>query len=120
MSEDKKTWPRAPEIPDEWQHFLLSVLYVSALPLIPLALELWLKGSLSESSLTLTTAIFSVTVGASSKNRLLFGVGILLAIVFSSAFGVVLHTAQPPKGTQEACFFALGFLTVFNGVRDVH
>lgn len=114
MTEPKSRWRRVPEIPEEWQHFLLSVLYLSVLPLIPLGLELWLKGSLSETSLTLTTAIYSVTIGASSKNRLLFGVGILLAIIFSSAFGVVLGAAQAPKGTREACLVVLMLLMLFN------
>jgi hypothetical protein len=114
MNDTVKKRRRAPELPEEWQHFILSVLYLTLLPLIPLALELWLKGKLSETSLTLVTAIFSVTIGASSNNRVLFGVGILLAIVFSSAFGVVLNTAQPPNGTREACFVVLLLLSVFH------
>lgn len=114
MSNGTNSWPRVPDLPEEWQHFLLSLLYVSILPLIPLVLEFWLKGSLTASSLTLTTAIYSVTVGASSKNRLLFGVGILLAFVFSSVFGVVMNASAPPKGTEQACFVVLALLTVFN------
>lgn len=114
MCDGTNRWRRVPDLPEEWQHFLLSLLYVSLLPLIPLVLEFWLKGNLSASSLTLATAIYSVTVGASSKNRLLFGVGILLAIVFSSVFGVVMNATTPPKGTEEACFVVLALLTVFN------
>jgi len=109
-----KSWPRAPRPSEEWQHFILSLLYVSLLPLLPLGLELWLKGTLTDQSLTLTTAIYSVTVGASSKDRLLFGVGILFAIVFSSAFGVVLKAPTPPDNTRAACFVVLTILTALN------
>lgn len=114
QEEKQNKWPRAPEIPEEWQHFILSVLYISLLPLLPLGLELWLKGSLSETSLTLTTAIYSVTVGSSSKSRLVFGGGILVAIIFSSAFGVILGASKVPKGTMEACIVVIVLLTIFN------
>ena len=117
---DKKTGQRrkrAPEIPNDWQQFILSILYVSIVPLIPLILELWFNGTISDTTLLITTAIFSVTIGASSKNSILFGIGIFCAIIFSSAFGVALKlkgSQNNIEGTSIVCVIVLIILIILN------
>ena len=86
---------RLPGLPKEAQHYILSLLFQLAVPLLPLLLEFWFSGQIKPETLTLTAALYSVSVGVSSANILLFGIGIVVGILFSVAFGVA--TISPTK-----------------------
>ena len=86
-----------PGIPKSCQDYLLSILYHLILPLLPLIIEYWITAEVKESSLMLVASLYSVSIGASSRNRLLFGISILIGILFAVAFGVLSSgTAQLP------------------------
>jgi len=105
---------RFPDIPFQWQHFILSIIYLTIIPLIPLGLEFWFTGSIKTQTLALTTAIYSVTIGSSSSSRLLFGVGIVTGILFSAVFGKVLQPGTELVGSNVACYATLIILSVIN------
>ena len=99
-----------PGIPKSIQDYLLSILYHLILPLLPLIIEYWLTSQVKESSLMLVSSLYSVSIGASSRNRLLFGISILIGILFAVAFGVISSgTAQLPhcKVLGYVCIFSI-------------
>ena len=78
-----------PSLSPEWQNFLLCILLHMALPLLPLILELWFTHSVSERTMTLSGAMYTIAIGVSSRDRLLFGLATVLSILLASAFGYV-------------------------------
>jgi len=94
--------PRIPTIPKNIQHFVASVVLIVFLPLLPLLLEYWLLSRISAQSLTLTTAIYAISIGASSTQAVVLVLAIPVSIAFSAAFGVVISVGDPPKGCSIA------------------
>ena len=78
-----------PGISQSYQDYLLSILYHLLLPLLPLIIEYWITSNVKESTLMLVASLYAVSIGASSRNRLLFGISILSGILFAVAFGVL-------------------------------
>lgn len=71
------------------QQFYFSVIAQLLLPLLPLILELWLAHKISDQSLSIATAMYSISVGVSSKNLVILGISIAVTVVFSTFFGAL-------------------------------
>jgi len=69
----------------------------------------------------MTTAIYSITVGNVSKNELLFGISILISVIFSAAFGVAVSGGIIKSGMISA-EIALVLIFIVAGIEryDVH
>lgn len=78
-----------PEIPEHWENYLLCILLHMMLPLLPLFLEYWLTNVVSEKSMTLSAAMYTISIGISSKSKFIFGLTIVSSILFAAAFGIV-------------------------------
>jgi hypothetical protein len=79
---------KIPPMPEHWQSFFLSVIFLMILPLFPIGLE-WLQtGVFSSKSLALYASVYSISIAASSRSRLIFGIAILGSIFFASLFGL--------------------------------
>lgn len=59
------------------------------LPTVPLWFELWRTSSISESTIAIVVAMYSMTIGISTRFKWLFVIGVIVAIVFMGAFGMV-------------------------------
>lgn len=94
-----------PSLPDHWQNFCLCLIFHISLPLLPLGLELWRTGAVTASSATLVASMYAVSIGVSSRDKLLFGLGIIIAIIFATAFGTCLGPQQP--GLPESVSLSL-------------
>jgi len=75
-------------IPDRWENFLLSILLHMLFPLLPLLFEFWLGGELTPKSLNLMASVYAISIGVSSRSKLLFGLCIAVSFIFSFAFGI--------------------------------
>ena len=75
-------------LPEHWENFLLSVLLHMLFPLLPLLFELWLGGEITDKSLNLMAAVYAISIGVSSRSKLLFGICIAISFIFSFAFGI--------------------------------
>lgn len=80
---------RIPALPPYWEQFLLCVLFHLALPLLPIGIEIWQKRSITDSSLAMGTAMYAISIGGSSRSRLMFGLMVATSIVYSVVFGVL-------------------------------
>jgi hypothetical protein len=97
-------------------HFIASIIFVVLLPLVPLGIELWYSNKLSAQSLTISAAIYSITVGIYS-GRAVFAISVLISVLFSAAFGVVLAApASALANCELASCVAIGGIAVTHSV----
>jgi hypothetical protein len=101
---------RIPGLSNSWQNWLLSVLFHMLLPLLPILLELIFTNAISEQSITLAASMYTIEIGVSSRNRAIFGITIILSIIYAAIFGFVAgaHTVEISKS-----FSFIGILSVF-------
>jgi hypothetical protein len=103
---------RIPGVPDTWQHFLLCMVFHILLPLLPLGIEWWSRGTLSTGSATVVASLYAVGIGGSSRSRLLFGLGIVVSIIFAVAFGRSLAENGSLEGSVASAEAAIAFMLV--------
>jgi hypothetical protein len=87
MSERKSR--RVPGVPQHIEEYSLCILFHLLLPLLPLGVELVVLGHVEHKSLLLFLAIYPLSIGVSSRSRLMFGATIVLGIVYSIFFGMI-------------------------------
>lgn len=100
-------------LPSEWQHFSFAVLLHLMLPLLPLGLERWFAGHVEAKSAVLTAAMYSLAIGLSSRNVLIFGLSILSGVAFSAAFGYLSKTATL-ENADILSYCAIALILVFH------
>ena len=66
-------------------------------PTSSIVMEFVFTGNVKPESLTITTAIYAITIGGSSKGLLQFIVGIAVGILFAALFGFVSSGNEPPS-----------------------
>jgi len=83
---------------NNWQHFLFSIVVQLFLPLMPLIIELWLTGKINGQTYAISVAMYSISIGVTTKNLALLGASIFIAVLFSSVFGYLAsgNTLQYP------------------------
>jgi hypothetical protein len=82
------------------------------LPLLPLLIEAWLKGSPTESTTAITASMYSIAIGLSSRNKAMLGLCILVSIIFSVVFGVV-SASEASKLNDVKFYSGLSIFFVF-------
>lgn len=70
-----------------WTSFFVAVLFLLVYPLFPLGAELAFTGQITISSLTLTTATYSLSLSVTSTHVARWAVGITFAFVATTLFG---------------------------------
>lgn len=103
-----------PAINDAWTAFFLCLIVHMSLPLLPLVAEWLITGIVTKSSLTITIAIYAMTIGASSTNAIIAIICIIIGIIFSVLYGVTLiqNTYQFMIDTMLISKLALGTIIV--------
>ncbi|EHU1620051.1 UNVERIFIED_CONTAM: hypothetical protein KWE62_18730 [Acinetobacter baumannii] len=103
-----------PAINDAWTAFFLCLIVHMSLPLLPLVAEWLITGIVTKSSLTITIAIYAMTIGASSTNAIIAIICIIIGIIFSVLYGVTLiqNTYQFMIDTMLISKIALGTIIV--------
>jgi hypothetical protein len=100
---------------ERWQNFLLCVIFHLFLPLSPLLLELWGSASITAKSATLAAAIYAITMGNSSQNKLIFGLGVLISLIFTFAYARSYDGEL--IGSSVASYWAIGFILLIHGIE---
>lgn len=80
---------RLPGLSSLWQEYLLCLLFHMILPLLPIGFEFWLTGEIDDKTLALATSMYSIAIGVSLKIKLIFGLTILISIIFAMVFGIL-------------------------------
>ena len=81
------------------------------LPLLPIIIEYWQNSMVSEKSLTLVAAMYTITIGISSRNMLLFGLAVVASFTYGVAYGMSVsqNSSLPLSGTLAF----LGIIMIF-------
>ena len=85
----KNTSKRLRGLSPEWEDYVLCLLLRMILPFLPLGIELWRTGKIGPVSLTLAAAMYTISIGVASRNKLLFGFTVAAGVLYSMAFGIV-------------------------------
>jgi hypothetical protein len=78
------------------QNYGLAVLFVGIAPLLPILLEISISGEVTEGSVIITSAIYSITIALASNNRFYFGFFFFASVIESAFYG-----ATANKGSQS-------------------
>jgi hypothetical protein len=70
--------------------FWSSVFFLLLLAWVPLLAEWGATGEVKSSSLQTFVALYGLGLGASSRNEVSFGVGVVVALIFSISYGSIL------------------------------
>src|SRR5439155_7561181 len=81
------------------------------LPLLPLGFQLWQSGSLDEKSLAIASSMYALSIGVSSRSKLLFGIGLFVSIAFAFVFGTL--SAQVKLTTSSVWPASLSIISIF-------
>lgn len=103
---------RIPSPPREWENFLICVMLHMALPLLPLTLEWAFSQTVSDKMMTLAASMYTIAIGLSSRNFLLFGAALFLSICLAAVFGFVASGGGPfsPSGILAIISVAVVFV----------
>lgn len=89
VSKQKRKWRKEIWRKISWQNYGLSLIFIGIVPLLPIVIELFVRGDVAESSLFITAAIYSIAIGLASNNRFYFGFFLVASILESAVYGAV-------------------------------
>lgn len=71
-----------------WDKFFLCICMHMVLPLTPLIIEFFLKeGPVSPSSLLISTSMYCLSLGSSSKKTSIFALSLVVALILAALYG---------------------------------
>ena len=105
---------RIAAIPLHWQNWLLSIFFLLLFPLVPLLFEWLFTGGVSSSSLQLIASTYAITVSVSSRDMLLFGIGMLIEFIFAVFYGYSVSVSAGIHGANGAAIAAIVFVCLFH------
>jgi hypothetical protein len=89
-----------------WENCIISVLFLGIFPLAPVLLELLLKSQVTADSLTVTAAIYAVTVAVASNRASMLVIGFTVAFFECVLYGQDV-TVVGTKGVVLKDFFGI-------------
>src|SRR5688500_10558460 len=101
-------------MPGHWQEFVLCAIFHFAIPLLPFGMERVLSGHITPETLSVGAAVYVMALGASSRNKALLGISILLGLVYISLFSVLKGGVKPVglDATSVVWWTMLGFVVI--------
>ena len=97
-------------LPDQWQQYGLCLLFHLLLPFLPLVIEWIVLGHMEEKTFFLFLSVFPLSIGVTSRSALLFGVTIVIGLLYSIFFGLIagsLHLNPMTTTWGYFCLFAV-------------
>jgi hypothetical protein len=70
-----------------WENCIVSVLFIGIFPLAPVLLELLLKNQVTADSLTVTAAIYAITIAVASNRAIMLAIGFTVAFFECVLYG---------------------------------
>ncbi len=113
--EIKKT--KIPGLPSYWENFWVSILLHLLLPLFPLAIELIQNGVISKNSLVLAASMYTISIGVSSRSRLMFAFTIAASVFYAFLYGIVSGQSTTTIAEPASLIGILATFIVHSGER---
>ncbi|HEJ9509881.1 TPA: hypothetical protein SMN05_003693 [Proteus mirabilis] len=94
-------------INEDWSNYLFCLALHMTLPLAPLFIEALVRTDHLPSiqTMSITTSLYAIAIGLSSRNKALFGFCLLIGILFSIFFGITVATDNYNTGSSYWPFF---------------
>lgn len=89
---------------DAWQNYGLAVLLIGIVPILPILIELIIHKSITEDSLAITAAVYSITVAVASNSKFYFAFFLVASIIEAALYGSI--TDSPSRSTISVWNFA--------------
>ncbi|VTY03704.1 Uncharacterised protein [Neisseria subflava] len=97
-----------------WDKFFLCIFMYMVLPLAPLIIELLLKsGSVSLSSLLISTSMYCLSLGSSSKKTSIFALSLVVALILTALYGGAMRINEEYNLTKIDTFYIYCVLGLF-------
>ncbi len=98
---------RLPGIPKHVQEYALCILLHLLLPFLPLLIECGVQGRVDPKTLLLFLAIYPLAIGVTSQSKLMFGITVVIGLVFSAFFGLASGGIKLSELTFKMAYFCL-------------
>lgn len=92
--------------------FFLSFGYIAILPLVPIIIEHLALGKVGLSSLTITTAMYSITTSFSSDISSVRMYSLISALIFTGLHGTVINGSTALEGKLIICYGAFVIISL--------
>lgn len=81
---------------EAWSNYIFCLALHMVLPLSPLIIEVVIRANHIPSiqTMSVTTSLYAIAIGLSSRNIALFGICLLIGILFSIFFGITVATTN--------------------------
>lgn len=101
-----------------WQHFSASFICAVLFPLLPLGIEFFVSGSISDNSVLISSIMYCSAIALASDSVLVFVLGFLLSIILSMAFGITFYNNQTaPNGSHMLSLIAIAFFGLSHSLQ---
>ncbi|MCU7844887.1 MAG: hypothetical protein KZQ93_13735 [Candidatus Thiodiazotropha sp. (ex Monitilora ramsayi)] len=99
-----------------WQHFIFSFIVQLLLPLMPIIVEKSITGNVSDQTYAISAAMYSISIGVTTKNLALLGASIFVAMAFSSIFGFIVSGNSPHISVAN---YSIATIIIFMGIHTI-
>lgn len=114
---DVRTTFRLPGIPKHVQEYALCILLHLLLPFLPLLIEYGVQGRVEQKTLLLFLAIYPLAIGVTSQSKLMFGVTVVIGLVFSAFFGLASGGIKLSDFTSNTAYFCLAAVVLIHALE---
>ena len=85
----------------------MCILMHLLLPFLPLLIECGVQGRVEQKTLLLFMAIYPLAIGVTSQSKLMFGVTVVIGLVFSAFFGLATGGIKLSELTSKIAYVCL-------------
>lgn len=101
-------------VPHNWREYVACLIVVGFCPLLPVFIEIMIKGSANTSSLLISSAIYCMSVSFITKSVMIFALSLpnwlVLSVLHGAALSKYAHPAIPPAWYH---WFAVAIIVVW-------
>lgn len=96
----------------EIQEYGTCILFNLLMPILPLFIEEWFSGKITSSSLMMAAAMYAISVGSTSSNKMLFSISVSISVIFSACYGFVMVNDGNNLPTYSFEFAAISVVAI--------
>ncbi len=107
-----------------WSTWISCIAVHMMLPLVPLGLEKFIEGHLSEKSIAITAAMYAIALAISSRWMWYVFIGFSLSVIYSGMFGFITREGMLDATMRQSVdtkgLWAIGFLFLLHLTERFH
>jgi hypothetical protein len=96
-----------------WSQYIPCLLMHLMMPLLPLGLERFLEGHLSEKSLAITAAMYAIALAISSRWTWFAFLGFFASVIYCTMFGAISYAAKLKQASDITTYAEVAIVFLF-------